>query len=95
MEMANELDPCQHYQVKPGAVRRNEKRLKKDFPQLQENADCVDLLDDVYCLEKRRRIMQDATHLADAWESAEILKKIVKSEAAPRHFLNVIHFLEK
>ena len=80
---------------------RLEKRLREDFPQFQDD-DCVDLLEEVCshgnvegtcCLEKRRRILQDAAPLADAWESAEILKKMFKRGEVPPLFQNVIRFL--
>ncbi len=84
---------------------RLEKRLREDFPQLQDDI-CVDLMNDVCathgesiegtcCLGKRRRIMEDAAPLADAWESADKLNKMFKRGAVPRHFQKVIDSLEK
>ena len=82
---------------------RLEKRLREDFPQFQDDV-CVDLMDEVCehggvegtcCLEKRRRIMEDAAPLADAWESADILKKIFRRGYVPSFFQEVIRFLEK
>ena len=83
---------------------REEDWLREDFPQFQDG-DCADLLEEVCdshgnvegfcCLRKRRRIMQDAAPLADAWESADKLKKIFRRGALPRHFQSVLRFLEK
>jgi len=83
---------------------RLEKRLRENFPKFQDDV-CVDLMEEVCdthggvegtcCLEKRRRIMAEAAHLADAWESADKLKKMFKRGAVPRHFQKVIRFLEK
>ena len=83
---------------------RLEKRLREDFPQFQDDV-CVDLMEEVCdthgsvegtcCLEKRRRIMEDAAPLADAWESADILKKIFRRGCVPSFFQKVIRFLEK
>ena len=84
---------------------RLEKRLREDFPQFQDDV-CVDLMEEVCdshgefiegicCLKKRRRIMEVAAPLTDAWESADTLKKIFRRGAVPRHFQKVIRFLEK
>ena len=85
---------------------RLEKRLREDFPQLQDDI-CVDLMNDVCgdthgesiegarCLEKRRHIMEDAAHLTDAWLSADILKKMFRRLKVPCHFQRVIEFLDK
>ena len=83
---------------------RLEKRLREDFPQFQDDL-CVDLMEEVCdthgivegtcCLGKRRRIMEVAAPLADAWESAEILKKMFRRGEVPPHFQKVIRFLEK
>ena len=74
------------------------------FPQFQDDV-CLDLMEEVCdthgftegtcCLEKRRRIMEDAAPLAEAWESADILKKLFRRGDVPRHFQKVIDFLEK
>ena len=74
--------------------RRLEKRLREDFPQFQDDV-CRDIIRDVCCLEKRRRIMEDAAPLADAWESADKLKKMFMKNAVPVHFQKVIAFLAK
>ena len=81
-----------------------EEELKDDFPQFQDDL-CIDLMEEVCdthgavegrcCLEKRRRIMEDANHLLDAWMSAGILKKMFKRGEVPRHFQKVIEFLDK
>ena len=83
---------------------RLEKRLREDFPQFQDDV-CVALMEEVCdthgsvegtcCLEKRRRIMEDAAHLADAWESAEILKKMFRRGEVPPLFQKVIDYLDK
>ena len=88
---------------------RLEKRLREDFPQFQDD-ECVDLLKEVCdtdsfdshsgsvegtcCMEKRRRIIHDAAALADAWVSAEILRKIFRRGGIPVHFNKVIRFLD-
>ncbi len=83
---------------------RLEKRLRKDFPQFQDDV-CMDLMNDVCethgesvegtCfLEERRRIMEDASHLLDAWMSADILKKMFRRLETPVHFKKVIEFLK-
>ena len=84
--------------------RRLEKRLREDFPQFQDDV-CRDIIREVCdshtgeggvcCLEKRRRIMEDAAPLADAWESADKLKKMFMKNAVPVHFQKVIAFLAK
>ena len=47
------------------------------------------------CLKKKRRIMEEANHLLEAWMSADFLKKMFRREEVPRHFQKVIDFLEK
>ena len=79
-----------------------EEELKDDFPQFQTEF-CVELMQDVCehgavegrcCLEERRRIMEDASHLLDAWMSADILKKMFRRLETPVHFKKVIEFLK-
>ena len=77
--------------------------LWEEFPQFQDDQlqDLLEKLCSHDCfsegslyLDERRSIMQAAAPLADAWESAEILKKIFKWGKIPRHFQAVIFFLE-
>ena len=42
---------------------------------------------------KRRRIIKDAQALAEAWQSAENLKKIFRKDELPKHFVAVCSFL--
>ena len=100
------MEPENVYALQQGKIfDRLEKRLREHFPQFQD-AICVDLMEEVCdthgesiegtcCLGKRRRIMEDAAPLADAWESADKLNKMFKRGAVPRHFQKVIDFLEK
>ena len=79
-----------------------ESELENDFPHFQDDT-CKDILGHVCthepeyegqcCLVKRRRIMDDAQPLAEAWESAENLKKIFRNKI-PKHFLHVCKFLK-
>ena len=79
-----------------------ESDLENDFPHFQDDT-CKDILGHVCthepeyegqcCLVKRRRIMDDAQPIAEAWESAENLKKIFRNKI-PKHFLHVCRFLE-
>ena len=80
-----------------------EKELKEEFPQLQypQMQDLLEKMCSHDCFfedwdyqDEKRSIMQDAAPLADAWESAETLKKIFKWGRIPRHFQSVIFFLE-
>ena len=83
---------------------RLEKRLMEDLPQFQDDV-WVDIMEDICdthgsvegtrCLKKRRRIMEVAAPLADAWESADKLKKMFKRGEVPPLFQKVIRFLEK
>ena len=77
-----------------------EKVLIAEFPEFQD-ATCTAIVESV-CdehdseyegLRKRRRIMEDAQPLAEAWESAEYLKKIFRKGELPRHFEAVCRFL--
>ena len=81
-----------------------EEDLENDFPEFQDDT-CKVILqhvcehDDegILCLVKRRRIMDDAIHLAEAWESAENLKKLFRKSGnvlMPKHFSYVCRFLE-
>lgn len=79
-----------------------ESDLENDFPHFQDDT-CKDILRHVCthepeyegqcCLVKRRRIMDDARPLAEAWESAENLKKIFRNKI-PKHFFLVCKFLK-
>ena len=62
---------------------------------MEEVCDTQGSVEGTCCLEKRRRIMEDATPLADAWESADILKKMFRRLGVPRHFQKVVEFLDK
>ena len=83
---------------------RLQDELMEHFPQFQDDV-CVDLMEEVCdthgstegtcCLKKRRRIMEDAAPLADAWESADVLKKLFRRGEVPLHFLKVARFLEQ
>ena len=85
-----------------------EAELIEDFPQFQDEI-CQHILQEVCldedgelehggegtcCLVKRRRIKEEATHLAEAWESSEILKKMFRREAVPSVFKLAIRFLD-
>ena len=84
-----------------------EEDLIEDFPQFQ-NEICKHILQEVRldddcelehggegacCLTKRSRIMEEATHLCEAWESSEILKKMSRWGAAPCVLKLIIRFL--
>ena len=81
-----------------------EEKLIEDFPQFQDDV-CLDILEEVCyshgstestcCLRKRRRIMEDAAPLADAWESTDNLKKMFRKGEVPKLFQKIIDFLEK
>ena len=85
-----------------GQYNRMDQELHDDFPEF-EDAVCTAILDevcddqchseDICCLIKRRRIMYDATDLAEAWESAENLMKIFRKNSLPQHFIKVCQFL--
>ena len=79
-----------------------ESDLENDFPDFQDDT-CKDILGHVCthgpryegqcCLVKRRRIMDDAQPLAEAWESAENQKKLFRNKI-PKHLLHVCRFLK-
>ena len=84
---------------------RMEQDLIDDFLEF-EDAVCTAIVDVVCdeeshaksvegtcCLRKRRRVMNDAKHLAEAWEGAENLKKIFRKNSLPQHFIKVCQFL--
>ena len=80
--------------------------LENDFPDFQDDTCkailghvCTDLHGPRYegqcCLRKRRRIMDDAQPIAEAWESAENLKKLFRNNSLiPKHFVLVCRFLK-
>ena len=77
--------------------------LEIDFPDFQDDT-CKAILEHVCtehgpsyegqcCPRKRRRIMDDAQPIAEAWESAENLKKLFRKDKIPKHFVHVCTFL--
>ena len=76
--------------------------LEKDFPEFQDDT-CKAILqhvcehdsDDegICCRTKRRRIMEDAEPLLEAWKSGYRLKNAFKKDKLPRHFKHVCLFL--
>ena len=73
-----------------------------DFPEFHDDT-CKAILQHVCehdsdkegtcCLVKRRRIMEDAEPLAEAWKSAYRLKNACKKDKLPKHFVQVCYFL--
>ena len=73
-----------------------------DFPEFQDDT-CKAILQHVCehdsedegtcCLVKRRRIMEDAEPLAEAWKSGCRLKNAYKKDKLPPHFREVCYFL--
>ena len=105
-EVEDDMEPWVVYSVRQTQQERRENRLlREDFPQFQDDV-CLDILEEVCdvhtkfvegpcCREKKRRIMQDAAPLAEAWESADNLKKMFRTSAVPAHFHQVILFLNR
>ena len=84
-------------------IEEMEEDLENDFPEFQDDT-CKAILKHVCtehgpsyegqcCPRKRRRIMDDAQPIAEAWESAENLKKIFRKNLLPLHFIKVCQFL--
>ena len=84
-----------------------EEELIEDFPRLQDEL-CKHIvqkvrLDDDWeldhvvegalCLMKRHHIMEEAPHLAKAWECSGMLRKIFRQGNAPSFLKLVIRFL--
>ena len=73
--------------------------LIDDFPEFQD-ATCTAIVEsdehhsEYEGLQKRRRIMEDAQPIAEAWESAENLKKLFRKDKIPKHFVHVCKFLK-
>ena len=73
-----------------------------DFPEFQDET-CKAILkhmcehdsenEGTCCLVKRRRIMEDAEPLAEAWKSGYRLKNAYKKDKLPAHFVKVCNFL--
>ena len=105
-EVEGDMEPWVVFSVRQTQQERRENRLlREDFPQFQDDV-CLDILGEVCdlhtkfvegacCREKKRRIMQDAAPLAEAWESADNLKKMFRTSAVPAHFHQVILFLNR
>ena len=83
-------------------IEEMEEDLENDFPDFQDDT-CKAILkhvcehdsedEGICCLTKRRRIMQDAEHLAEAWESGHRLKNVFRKDTLPKHFIQVCCFL--
>ena len=73
-----------------------------DFPEFQDDT-CKAILQHVCehdsdkkgicCLVERRRIMEDAEPLAEAWKSGCRLKNAYRKDKLPKHFREVCYFL--
>ena len=103
-----EMEPETAYALQQAEEwERMEEELIEDFPQFQ-NEICKHIVQEVCldddwdldhvvegacCLVKRRRIMEEATHLAEAREGSEILKKMFRRGAVPSVFKLAIRFL--
>ena len=98
--MEDRWDELREQQNEIEEMEEGEKDLIAEFPEFQDAA-CTAIVESV-CdehdsesegLRKRRRIMEDAQPLAEAWESAEFLKKIFGKDKLPSHFAAVCRFL--
>ena len=97
------LDEVREQERESKEIEEAEEDLENEFPDFQ-NDTCRAILehDDsegVCRLRKRRRIMQEAESLAEAWEIAENLKKLFRKDKkgnllVPQTFWHVCQFLK-
>jgi hypothetical protein len=83
-------------------IEEMEEDLEKGFPEFQDDT-CKVILqhvcehdsneEGICCLMKRRRIMEDAEPLLEAWESGYSLKNAFQKDKLPQHFMKVCGFL--
>ena len=93
------LNPAVVYQhLKQSRVDEMKYDLEHDFPDFQDDT-CKAILQHVCehdsegSLTKRRRIMEDAKPLSEAWKSAYRLKNSFRRTELPEHFNQVCLFL--
>ena len=95
------LDEAREQERESKEIEEAEEELENEFPDFQD-ATCKAILEHVCehdsegicCLRKRRRIMQEAESLAEAWESAENLKKLFRKNKIPNTVWHVCQFLK-
>ena len=98
------LDELREQERESKEIEEAEEDLENEFPDFQDDT-CKAILEHVCtehgpsyegdcCLRKRRRIMQEAESLAEAWESAENLKKLFRKNKIPNTFWHVCNFLK-
>ena len=103
------LDQLREQERERKEIEEAEEDLENDFPEFQDDT-CKAILEHVCtehgpsyegdcCLRKRRRIMQEAESLAEAWESAENLKKLFRKDKkgnllVPQTVWHVCQFLK-
>ena len=92
------MDEVREQERESKEIEEAEEELENEFPDFQ-NDTCRAILehDDsegICRLRKRRRIMQEAESLAEAWESAENLKKLFRKDKIPNTVWHVCQFLK-
>ena len=96
------LDQLREQERERKEIEEAEEDLENDFPEFQDDT-CKAILqhvcehdsheEGICCLMKRRRIMEDAEPLLEAWKSGHRLKNAFRKDKLPTHFMKVCSFL--